>query len=74
MDNADDPYSFEKMMSVYDSKCFLVKNLYWNRIKIALDFAQIRDDSKVLDIGCNRGRFLESVRNMNKNCERSNRQ
>ena len=65
----DDPHSFEKMMPVYESKCFLVQNLYWNRIKTAMNFAQIRDDSKILDIGCNRGRFLQSVRDLNKNCE-----
>ncbi len=69
MATGNDPYSFEKMMPVYESKCFLVRNLYWNRIKTAMNFAQIRDDSKVLDIGCNRGRFLQSVRDLNKNCE-----
>lgn len=60
---------FEKTMPVYESKCFLVRNLYWNRIKTAIDFAQIRDDFALLDIGCNRGQLLKSIRNVNKHCE-----
>jgi len=57
------------MMPVNESKCFLVQNLYWNRIKTTMNHAQIRNDSKVLDIGCNRGRFLQLVHDLNKNCE-----
>jgi len=61
--------AFEKTMPVYESKCFLVRNLYWNRIKTAIDFAQVRDDFALLDIGCNRGQLLKSIRNVNKSCE-----
>jgi len=34
-----------------------------------MNHAQICNDSKVLDIGCNGGRFLQSVHDLNKNCE-----
>lgn len=61
--------AFEKIMPVYESKCFLVRNLYWNRIKTAIDFAQVRDDLALHDIGCNRGQLLKSIRDVNKCCE-----
>jgi len=55
-------------MSVYDSKCFLVKNLYWERIKTAINFAQIKDEHVLLDIGCHEGQFFKIVRKSNKIC------
>jgi len=60
---------FEKTMPVYESKCFLVKNLYLNRIKTAIEFGQIHDDFTLLDIGCNKGQLLKSIRNTNKQCK-----
>ena len=65
----EDQDSFEKVMLAYESKCFLARNLYWNRIKTAIDFAQIHDDFKLIDIGCNRGHLLKSARNTNESCE-----
>jgi len=67
MDNDLD--AFEKLMPVYENKCFLVKNLYWNRIKTALDFAALEDNFVILDIGCNRGHLLKTIREINKECE-----
>ena len=59
----------KKTMVVYDSKCFLVKKLYWDRIKTAIDFAKITDDFTLLDVGCNRCHLLKMIRNLNKKCE-----
>jgi len=60
---------FEKIMPIYESKCYLARNLYWNRIKIAINFAQIHDNQTLLDIGCDRGQLLKSIRNENKKCK-----
>ena len=60
--------NFQEKMSVYDSKCFLVKNLFWERIKIAINFAQIKDEHVLLDIGCHEGQFFKIVRKSNKIC------
>jgi len=60
---------FEKLMPIYESKCYLARNLYWNRIKTAINFAQIHDNQTLLDIGCNRGQLLKSIRNENKKCK-----
>jgi len=59
---------FQAEMTVYDSKCFLVKNLYWERIKSAINFAQIKDDYVLLDIGCNEGHLFKIIRKSNKAC------
>ena len=54
---------------VYESKCFLARNLYQDRIKTAIEFAQIEDNHIILDIGCYKGRLLSAIRESNKNCE-----
>lgn len=61
--------NFEKSMLVYKNKCFLVRNLYWDRIKTALEFAQIKNNYTLLDIGCNGGHLLNAIQKSNKNCE-----
>jgi len=55
-------------MAVYGSKCSLVKNLYWERIKTGINFAQIKDDHVILDIGCNEGHLFKTLRKSNKSC------
>jgi ubiquinone/menaquinone biosynthesis C-methylase UbiE len=60
---------FKANMAVYDSQCFLVKNLYWKRIKTAINFAQIKDDHVLLDIGCNQGHLFKVIRKFNKTCK-----
>jgi len=59
---------FKAEMTVYDSKCFLVKNLYWERIKTAINFAQLKDDHTILDIGCNEGHLFKIIRKFNQYC------
>lgn len=60
---------FEKIMPIYESKCYLARNLYWNRIKTAINFAEMHDNHTLLGIGCNRGQLLQSIRNENKKCK-----
>jgi len=60
---------FEEHMTLYQSKSFLTRKVFWNRIKTSIKFAKIRDDSIVLDIGCNTGHLLITIRKSNTNCE-----
>jgi ubiquinone/menaquinone biosynthesis C-methylase UbiE len=67
--NDDNSDQFAEHMVVYDSKSKLIRNLFWNRIFTSIKFAEIKDDSVVLDIGCNTGHLLKSIRKTNTNCE-----
>ena len=61
--------SFLDDMMEYNSKCIFIKNLFWSRIENAIKIAEIEDDDRILDIGCNTGQLLKSIRRMNQNCE-----
>lgn len=52
----------------YDSRFFIVKNLFWDRIRYALALAHLRDDSQVLDVGCGIGYLASEIRNKNATC------
>lgn len=56
-------------MVLYDSKNPLTKNLLWGRINTAIKFAGINNNSVLLDIGCNTGHLLKTIRKFNKNCQ-----
>jgi len=60
--------NFQENMPVYNSKCFLVKNIYWDRIKTAINFANLSDKQILLDLGCNNGPLLKTIRKYNKKC------
>jgi len=64
-----DPNVFEEHMGAYEKRSYLVRNLFWNRIRTALKFAKIDDNSIVLDIGCNTGHLLRTLRKSNSACE-----
>jgi len=68
-DNNSNDSSWKQGMPVYESKFFLVKKLYLDRIKTAINFAKISDDFKLIDIGCSRGHLLKTIRNFNKKCD-----
>ena len=65
-DNSD---IFQEHMIVYDSKNPLTRNLFWGRINTAIKFAQLNDDSILLDIGCNTGHLLKTIRKFNASCQ-----
>jgi ubiquinone/menaquinone biosynthesis C-methylase UbiE len=54
---------------IYKSKYPIVRNLFWRRINTALNFAEIKDDSTILDIGCGSGHLLRTARDINSKCE-----
>lgn len=63
------PNDFPQVMGAYDKKCFLIRNLFWNRITTVLKFAKIEDNSIVLDMGCSAGHLLRTLRKSNSVCE-----
>jgi len=67
--NEKNPGTFEEHMLVYKSKSALVRKVFWDRIKHSVNLAQIKNDSVVLDIGCNTGHLLNTIRNTNSSCE-----
>lgn len=60
---------FPELDDLYTSKNPLVRNLFWGRIQTAVAFAQIKDDSVLLDVGCGSGHLLKSVRKLNSKCQ-----
>ena len=64
--NENDEY---KEMPGYQSKIPFVKNIFQSRLKTALKFASITNDSRILDIGCHRGLLLKVIRDHNDLCE-----
>jgi ubiquinone/menaquinone biosynthesis C-methylase UbiE len=62
--------ALDEIMVVYDSKNPLTKMLFWKRILIAIALAKIKDESVLLDIGCNTGHLLKEIQKFNTRCER----
>ncbi len=60
---------FTELDKIYVSKNPFVRNLFCGRIRTALNFAQIKDESILLDIGCGSGHLLNSIRKINIRCE-----
>jgi len=50
----------------YEKKIPFVSNLYEKRIKIAMKFAQLKDNSVILDVGSREGYLLKTIRKFNK--------
>jgi len=65
-ENSED---FQSEMSVYYSKCFLVKDLYWKRINTSIKLAKLQNENIILDIGCNKGQLLKAIKKLNHKCE-----
>jgi len=53
----------------YEKKIPFVSNLYEKRIKIAMKFAQLKDNSVILDVGSREGYLLKTIRKFNKSCK-----
>jgi ubiquinone/menaquinone biosynthesis C-methylase UbiE len=58
-----------KDMPVYESKNPFVKNIFLKRIQTAINFAEINDRSIILDLGCDTGLLLRTIRKFNSQCE-----
>ena len=56
-------------MTVYDSICPLTKKLFLDRIKTAINFSQIENNSIILDVGVDTGQLLKTIRMSNNSCE-----
>jgi ubiquinone/menaquinone biosynthesis C-methylase UbiE len=56
-------------MTVYESKCPLTKKLFMDRIKAAIDFSHIENNTILLDVGVNTGQLLKTIRASNNLCE-----
>jgi len=52
----------------YNSSFFLVRNLFWDRIKYSIQLGRINDGKKILDVGCGIGYLLKHIRKKNKKC------
>ena len=55
---------FDKIAQYYDKRIF--KNLLLNPVKNALEFVNIKENSKILDAGCGTGNLLMLLSNKNK--------
>ena len=55
-------------MKIYYYYIPFVTNLFKNRIKIAIELAEIKDTSTLIDIGCGSGFLLKKIRKFNKLC------
>jgi ubiquinone/menaquinone biosynthesis C-methylase UbiE len=53
----------------YESKIPIIKNLFWKRVWTATSFGEFQDTSVILDLGCQKGHVLETVRKFNSQCE-----
>jgi ubiquinone/menaquinone biosynthesis C-methylase UbiE len=53
---------------VYYSNCFLTRKLFEDRLKFAASFVSISNESVILDVGCNDGRFLKIIQTLNNSC------
>jgi ubiquinone/menaquinone biosynthesis C-methylase UbiE len=59
---------YQGLDDLYMNRNPFVRNLFWQRIKTALTFADIKDDSVIVDIGCGTGTLLKSIREVNGKC------
>ncbi len=59
----------QAMGVTYEEGFFLVRKLFWKRIFTSIKFANLKDNSKVLDIGCDAGQLLRTLRKFNAVCE-----
>jgi len=59
----------EDIVPEYRSRIWIVKNLFWKRIKESVNLADINDNLKVLDVGCGEGFLLREIRKRNEKCE-----
>jgi len=58
-----------KIVPEYNSSFFLVRNLFWDRIKYSILLGKIDYNKKILDIGCGAGHLINEIRKKNKKCE-----
>lgn len=56
-------------MEIYYQNRPLISNLFRNRIKTAIELSSINDDSVILDIGCDTGYLLKTIRELNYSCK-----
>ena len=56
-------------MEVYVNNTPLVSKLFINRIRTAIDFASIKDNDKILDVGCDTGYLLKTIHDNFPNCQ-----
>jgi len=61
--------TLEEYMEVYKSKSSLVRKLFWDRITTSVNFANVSDESVILDVGCSSGNLLKTINVLNSNCE-----
>ena len=59
----------KKIVPEYDSRFFLVRNLFWDRIRYAIQLSDIHNNQKVLDVGCGMGHLFEKILERNIRCE-----
>lgn len=59
----------QKRMSLYYSKNPLTRKLFRDRVKDAISLSEIQNNSVILDVGCNTGFLLESIRDTNSSCQ-----
>ena len=60
---------YQGLDNLYSNRNPFVRNLFWRRIKAAVNFAEITDDSVVIDIGCGAGTLLKSIKEVSSTCE-----
>jgi len=65
----DSNRDLEQIVPEYNSKLHVVKKLFFDRIKYAIELAEIKDKHKILDLGCGNGSLLKEIRKINRNCE-----
>lgn len=64
-------YSTKKLDEIvpeYNSRCWFVRKIFWQRFQAALEFADIKNNMRILDVGCGAGHLLRAIRTKNKKC------
>ena len=56
----------EEIVPEYNSKFFLVRKLFFDRIKYAIKLSDIDDNKRILDVGCGSGTLIREIRKTNK--------
>lgn len=59
----------KEIVPEYNSSFFLVKKLFWNRIKYSILLGNINDNKKILDVGCGAGQLIREIKKKNKKCK-----
>lgn len=57
-----------KIVPEYESRFFMVRKFFWTRLKESIDLAALKNDARILDLGCGIGHLLSEIKKQNATC------